>query len=201
LQPNAWQRMGIFVRWVGSETTYSMSTLLNGGASGGLTHLRLIRPGLADITFIMATERTPGYEYVLGRSEEGWHRAALGDPRFAYLVGMVEGAPVGFAIICDWGALEGDAHIKRFAVARPGEGFGKPLIRAVVDAVFNETRSFRLSLGLFPENVRARRLYESAGFRLEGVSRGSALFNGVHRDELVMAILRPDWAQARAAAS
>ena len=145
----------------------------------------------------MATERTPGYEHVLGRSEEGWHRAALGDPRFGYFVGVVEGTPVGFAIIRDWS--EGAAHIKRFAVARPGEGHGKLLIRAVVDAVFGETRSYRLSLGLFPENARARRLYEGGGFRLEGLSRGSALFNGVHRDELVMAIVRPDWAQARAA--
>ena len=174
--------------------------MLNDGASGGLTQVRLIRPGLAELPFIMATERTPGYEYVLGRSDEGWHRAALVDPRFAYFVGMAAGAPVGFAIVRDWGAPEGAAHIKRFAVARPGEGFGKPLISAVVDAVFGETRSFRLSLGLFPENARARRLYEGAGFRLEGVSRGSALFNGIHRDELVMAILRPDWAQARAAA-
>jgi RimJ/RimL family protein N-acetyltransferase len=177
-----------------------MALLLNGDASGELTQVRLIRPGLADIPFIMATERTPGYERVLGYSEEGWHRAALSDPRFAYLVGMAEGAPVGFAIVRDWGAPEGAAHIKRFAVVRPGEGHGKPLVRAVVDTVFGETRAFRLSLGLFPENVRARRLYEGAGFRLEGVSRGSALFNGVRRDELVMAILRPDWVQGRAAA-
>jgi RimJ/RimL family protein N-acetyltransferase len=175
--------------------------LLNDGRFGRLTLVRLIRPGLAELPFIMAIERTPGYEHVLGRSEEGWHRAALGDPRFAYFVGLVEGAPVGFAIVRDWGAPEGAAHIKRFAVAPLGVGHGKPLIRAVVDAVFDETRSFRLSLGLFPENVRARRLYEGAGFRPEGVSRGSARFNGVHRDELVMAILRPDWAQARASAS
>jgi RimJ/RimL family protein N-acetyltransferase len=162
--------------------------------------VRLIRPDPADIPFIMATERTPGYEHVLGRSEEGWHRAALSDPRLAYFIGVLGDEPIGFAIVRDWGAPERAAHIKRFAAVQPGRGHGKVLIRAVVDAVFDETSAYRLSLGLFPENLRARRLYEGAGFRLEGVSRGSALFNGVHRDELVMAILRPEWTQARTAA-
>jgi hypothetical protein len=27
----------------------------------------------------------------------------------------------------------------------------------------------------------------------KGVARGSAFFGGVHRDELVMALLRPEW--------
>jgi RimJ/RimL family protein N-acetyltransferase len=68
------------------------------------------------------------------------------------------------------------------------------LLRAVVDAVFAQTSAYRLSLGLFPENTRARRTYEGAGFKAEGVSRGSALFNGDNRDELVMSLLRPEWA-------
>jgi RimJ/RimL family protein N-acetyltransferase len=166
---------------------------------GKADQVRLIRPDLADIPFIMATERTPGYEHVLGRSTEGWHRAALSDPRLAYFVGVAGDEPIGFAIVRDWAAPEGAAHIKRFAVVRPGQGYGKPFIRAVVDAVFYETSAYRLSLGLFPENLRAQRLYEGAGFRLEGVSRGSAFFNSVHRDELVMAIVRPEWTEARTA--
>ena len=147
----------------------------------------------------MAIERTPGYEAVLGRSDEGWHRAALSDPRMAYFVGALGSETIGFAIVRDWAAPERVAHIKRFAVVQPGQGYGKPFIRAVVDAVFERTSAFRLSLGLFPENARARRLYEGAGFKPEGVSRGSAFLGGAHRDELVMAILRPEWARAREA--
>jgi diamine N-acetyltransferase len=48
-------------------------------------------------------------------------------------------------------------------------------------------------LGVFPDNTRARRAYEAVGFRAEGIARGSAFFYGVHRDELVMAVLRPVW--------
>jgi RimJ/RimL family protein N-acetyltransferase len=46
---------------------------------------------------------------------------------------------------------------------------------------------------VFPENARARRAYEAVGFRAEGVARGSAFFGGIYRDELIMAILRPEW--------
>ncbi|WP_246731585.1 GNAT family N-acetyltransferase [Methylocapsa sp. S129] len=161
--------------------------------------VQLIRPTAADIPFIMATERIEGYELLLGRSDEVWHRAALGDARFAYFIGKLGGEAIGFTILRDWGAPERVTHIKRFAVVRPGQGLGKPLLRAVMDAVFAQTSAYRLSLGLFPENARARRVYENSGFQVEGVSRGSAYFNGVNRDELVMSILRPEWAQMRAA--
>jgi RimJ/RimL family protein N-acetyltransferase len=33
----------------------------------------------------------------------------------------------------------------------------------------------------------------AAAFTAEGVTRGSAFLGGVHRDELVMAALRPEW--------
>jgi RimJ/RimL family protein N-acetyltransferase len=158
--------------------------------------VRLIRPTLADIPFIMATERTEGYEHLVGRSDEAWHSAALGDARFAYFIGELGGESIGFAILRDWAAPERVAHIKRFAVVRPGQGLGRAFLRAVVDAVFAQTNAYRLSLGLFPENARARRAYESAGFKAEGVSRGSAFFQGVNRDELVMSLLRPEWVDA-----
>jgi diamine N-acetyltransferase len=67
------------------------------------------------------------------------------------------------------------------------------LLRAVVDTIFHETDAHRVWLGVFPENARARRTYEAIGFKAEGVARGSAFFGGVHRDELIMAILRPEW--------
>jgi len=31
------------------------------------------------------------------------------------------------------------------------------------------------------------------GFRAEGIARSSAFFGGGHRDELVMAVLPPEW--------
>lgn len=147
----------------------------------------------ADLPFVMATERLEGYDAIVGRWDEPRHRAAFADGRHAYFIGRDAGDPVGFAILRDWASPERVTLVKRVAVAATGQHYGRRLLAAVVDAVFQDTDAHRLWLGVFPENLRARRAYEAVGFVAEGVARGSAFFGGVHRDELTMSILRPDW--------
>lgn len=154
----------------------------------------------ADLAYIMSTERLPGYEALVGRWDEARHREAFADERYDYLVARAGGEPVGFALVRGARAADRVALVKRVAVSRPGFGLGKAMMRALVDHVFETTDTHRLCIGTFPDNLRARRVYESVGFVAEGVARGAAFFHGVHRDELNLAILRPDWAAARAAA-
>jgi RimJ/RimL family protein N-acetyltransferase len=72
-------------------------------------------------------------------------------------------------------------------------------LAGLVDRVFTDTDAHRIWLGVFPDNDRARRAYEAAGFKAEGLARGSAFFGGVYRDELIMGLLRPEWSAAREA--
>jgi RimJ/RimL family protein N-acetyltransferase len=157
---------------------------------------RLVRATAADIAFVMATKRTPGYEPLVGRWSETEHGAALLDNRYAYFIGCRESRQIGFVIVRDWASPEQITLIKRIAVAEPDRGHGKLLLTHVVDRIFRDTEAYRIWLGLYPDNARARRVYEAVGFKVEGISRGSAFFGGVHRDELIMALLRPDWTTA-----
>lgn len=159
--------------------------------------LALRRGAPADIAFVMATERLEGYDALVGRWEESRHAAAVADPRYAYFIGEADGVPIGFAILRDWASVERVTLVKRVAVAKPGEGYGKAMMRAVVDRAFVETDVHRLWIGCFPDNLMARRAYESVGFVAEGTARGSAFFHGEHRDELVLSLLRPEWQAAR----
>jgi len=151
------------------------------------------RADASAVAFVMSTERTAGFEAFVGRWDEAKHRAALADGRHAYFVAHQQRDPVGFAILRDWGSVERVTLVKRIAVCRPGEGIGRALLGAVVDAAFTETDVWRMWLGVFPDNIRAQKSYAAVGFQPEGVARGSAFFGGVHRDELVMALLRPEW--------
>jgi len=159
--------------------------------------LTVTRADASSIPFIMATERTDGFDQFVGRWDEAKHRAALGDGRHAYFVAQQNGAPVGFAILRDWASPERVTLVKRIAVGAPGQGHGRALLTTVVDAAFRETDAWRLWLGVFPDNIRAQKSYAAVGFQAEGVARGSAFFGGVHRDELVMALLRPEWEARR----
>jgi len=155
--------------------------------------LKLIRAAEGDIPFIMATERLPEYDKLVGRWSEEQHRAAFADERCAYFVARASSHPIGFAIVRDWASRDHVTCIKRIALARPGEGIGKVFLAKLVDRIFRETEAYRIWLGVFPDNARARRAYEAVGFKAEGVARGSAFFGGLYRDELVMALLRPEW--------
>ena len=155
--------------------------------------MELNRGRADDIDFIMATERLDGYEQLVGRWDAAQHRAALADGRHAYFVGRIDAKAVGFAIVRDWASAERVAHIKRIAVSRPGLGHGRSLLALLVERIFTDTDAYRIWLGVFPDNIRARHSYEAVGFQAEGVARGNAFFNGVHRDELVMALLRSEW--------
>ena len=121
------------------------------------------------------------------------HRAAFADGSHAYFVGYEEGNPTGFALLRFWNAPERSTLVRRIAVVAPGRGHGRRLLSAVVDRMFEETDAHRVQIGLYPDNLRARRAYEAVGFRAEGISRGSAYFGGIFRDELVMSLLRPEW--------
>jgi diamine N-acetyltransferase len=158
-----------------------------------MANARIERASTADLPFIMATERVEGYDRFVGRWDEARHLAALADGHYAYFLARDGVTPLGFAIVRDWASAERVTCVKRIAVASPGNGLGRQLLREVIDCIFRDTDAHRVWLGVFPENERARRAYEAVGFKAEGVARGNAFFGGIYRDELIMAILRPEW--------
>ena len=146
-----------------------------------------------DLPFIMQTERLPGYDAFIGRSDEAQHRARMANSRCAHFIAWHDAHRVGFAILRDWSAADGITLLMRIAMAEPNTGHGKNFLRALIDRVFSETTCHRFWLGQFPANTRARQVYESVGFTAEGIARGSVFLYGRHHDELILSILRPEW--------
>ncbi len=56
----------------------------------------------------------------------------------------------------------------------------------------------RVQANTDPENKVSQRIFEKVGFKKEGVSRKSSFVRGEWRDEYHYAILREEWATARA---
>jgi len=163
--------------------------------------LRPARPD--DISFILSTERMPGYERMVGRSSEEQHRAALTMADRAYLVGTdAAGERAAFAIVRDIADAHGNVCLLRLAVPVPGRGFGSRFLREVLRWVFAETAAYRFWLAVMPGNARAHHVYASHGFVDEGLMRGAyRLPDGTRVDLTLMSLLRPDWlAHPRAAA-
>jgi len=80
-------------------------------------------------------------------------------------------------------------HVTGFAVDPDAQGAG--VGRALIAALIDEARGRggrRLTLRVFGPNERARRLYERAGFELEGVMRGEFFTGGEYLDDHLMAL-------------
>jgi len=151
-----------------------------------------------DIPAIMAVERTPGFEGLVGRWSHEEHAEEMGKPSVRYFVLRVNGKVSGFTLLQRIGEPDGRVHLKRIAVRRAGQGEGSKLLAAVQLWLFTETDTNRLDLDVFVENERARRAYEKAGFQVEGRLREyhASPDGGLH-DVWFMSILRREWEAAR----
>jgi diamine N-acetyltransferase len=155
----------------------------------------LRRAAAGDLDFVMATERLPGYEALTARWTRAEHLAALARGDTCYLLGAwPESPPEGFAILERITDVHEGAKLKRIAVTRPGTGFGRPFLGAVVDWVFGSTGAERLWLDVFSDNERARHVYRRAGFREDGLLRQAyVLPSGARVDRVLMSVLRNEW--------
>jgi len=108
------------------------------------------------------------------------------------LVAVVDGEVAGYVRLRPASRFASSGHvlcINGIAVdpARQGRGIG----RALIDAAVAEARrrgARRLTLRVFSPNERARRLYESAGFVVEGVLRDEFFIDGRYVDDIAMAL-------------
>ena len=152
----------------------------------------------ADIPAIMAVERTPGFENLVGRWSHEEHAAEMAKASARYLLAREAGEVIGFAMIQGLGDTHCKAHLRRIAVSRPGSGLGTELLRAVLKWVYRETDVNRLDLDVYVNNERARRSYEKAGFTAEGRLRDyHRNGDGTFRDMWLMSILRREWESQR----
>jgi RimJ/RimL family protein N-acetyltransferase len=148
--------------------------------------LRLATPG--DIPFLIATERQPGYDVLVGRFAEDVHRANLADDNWMYFIGLDgSGAPRGMAILQDVKKDPANHFLRRIVVADAGNGFGRPFLTALIDWVFTETEAQRFYLHVRNVNTRARHVYTSLGFVSEGPESDE------EPDSTTMALLKSRW--------
>jgi len=152
----------------------------------------------ADIPAIMAVERTPGFEELVGRWSHEQHAEEMAKPSVRYFVLRDDGEVSGFALLQRIGEADGRVHLKRIAVRSAGRGNGSRLLAAVQEWLFTETDTNRLDLDVYVENERARRAYEKAGFQVEGRLREyhASPDGGLH-DVWFMSILRREWVAGR----
>lgn len=148
--------------------------------------MRLRRATSDDIPAIMAIERQPGYEALVGQWSAEQHAEHLGDPGFHYFVANDDdGAVTAFAALH---AQPDGLVLNRIIVKEAGRGLGKTMLEAIMALAASLGRSDRIWLRVAAHNERAIRLYHSFGFAEEGrLDCAGTLPDGRIVDLIVMA--------------
>ncbi|KSV65630.1 hypothetical protein N185_33240 [Sinorhizobium sp. GW3] len=102
-------------------------------------------------------------------SNEASLEEAEDNPACVPLIILGDGKPVGFAMYA-LDEEDGNYWIYRLMIdARfQGKGYGRAALRRIIGLIAEQPDCSCVVLGVKPQNERARRLYESAGFRLTG---------------------------------
>ena len=115
-----------------------------------------------------------------------------GHPHF---VAVCDGAVVGWCDISPTGRGN-SAHVGVLGVGLlspfRGQGLGRRLMQAAIDAAWMGDRFDRIELTVNSENLNAIALYGNLGFVMEGRKRNGVRIDDRYMDLLVMGLLRMD---------
>ncbi|MFC7403514.1 GNAT family N-acetyltransferase [Georgenia alba] len=118
------------------------------------------------------------------------------------VVDKVAGTCVGEVVLNDWDAGNQSCGF-RILLGPEGQnrGFGTEATRLILGYAFRTLGLHRVALEVYAFNPRAQRVYEKAGFVVEGVARDALRFDDEWVDAVTMAALAPEWLAAHAASA
>jgi RimJ/RimL family protein N-acetyltransferase len=159
-----------------------------------------LRPArFADFGFIRGLAQRPDYAPFISDDDEAALAAHLANPAHRLLIWEQDGQAAGFALYCEIGDPSGRIELRRLALAQTGSGAGRQFLDDMIDFAFQQLQAKRLWLDASSENPRAQRVYERAGFTLEGRLRGHWYRPVLARavDLMLFGMLRDEWLARR----
>jgi len=147
-----------------------------------------------DAGFIVKTQRHAEVAEFIGFCDEAEILASIADPEQAYLIALDDDRnAVGFAYLRQLGRPERSIELYRLAIADRNKGYGGAFLELLLAEAFGPLKANRLWLDVFPENARARTVYQRLGFVEEGTLRDVYIQDGKFRSTIIMSILAREY--------
>lgn len=160
-----------------------------------------LRPATtADFAFIRALAQRPEYALYITDEDETRLTFYATDPAHRLLIWEENGTAAGFALYAEIGDPSGRVELRRLALDQAGGGKGFAFINLLTDYGFSSLGAAKVWLDASGENLRAQKVYERAGYTLEGRLRNHWFRPALGRnvDLMLYGILRDEWLVQRA---
>ncbi|MEY4710786.1 MAG: hypothetical protein RIS88_236 [Pseudomonadota bacterium] len=160
-----------------------------------------LRPTLqSDLPYVLTLEQDPDNLPFITPWERTQHEAAIRFPDFRHFI--IESGDAlqaaGFLILIGCKSRHRSLELKRMVVQHQGQGVGRAALRVAKKVSFDNLGAHRFWLDVRTHNTRARALYDSEGYVVEGVLRESVRVPDGYESLTVMSMLAPEFAQRRA---
>lgn len=146
-----------------------------------------------DLIFVAEAEEKASKDGFVMRQSLEQHERFLQAEDVRHLIIEVERKFVGYVILAGLKDRNENIELKRIVVAEKGKGYGRKAVQLVKKLVFEELNAHRLWLDVFDFNERARGLYESEGFKVEGTWRESVKSEDGRKSLVFMSILEYEY--------
>ncbi len=160
-----------------------------------------LRPTLqSDLDYVLTLEQDPQNLPFITPWERPQHEAAIRFPDFRHFI--IESGDAlhaaGFLILIGCKSQHRSLELKRMVVQHQGEGVGRAALRVAKKVSFDDLGAHRFWLDVKTHNTRARALYDTEGFVVEGVLRESVRVAAGFESLTVMSMLAHEFADRRA---
>jgi diamine N-acetyltransferase len=149
--------------------------------------IRLRRKLESDVDFVLDVELSDeNSPFVIAWTHEQ-HKQALSNQDLLHLIveRCHDNKPIGYIILAGLEQQHQSIEFRRIVITEKGKGYGRESLRLVKKMLFEELFAHRLWLDVKDHNLRARHVYETEGFIVEGVLR-ECLKTGENFESLVI---------------
>lgn len=155
-----------------------------------------LRPATpADFAFVRSLAQRPDYAIYITDEDETRLTFYASDPAHRLLIWEENGTAAGYALWAEIGEPSGRVELRRLALDKAGGGKGLGFVQTLTAYGFEVLGAQKVWLDASGENLRAQKIYDRAGYTLEGRLRDHWYRPSLGRnvDVLLYGLLRADW--------
>jgi aminoglycoside 6'-N-acetyltransferase len=147
-----------------------------------------------DLDAVVAAQGAQTARPFVAQSTRARLAATLTAPDEELLVIRAQDTFAGFVLLAGVGNVDTGIELRRLVATPPGAGIGRAALEQALRRAFEDHGTHRVWLDVRIDNQRARALYASLGFRVDGILRDAMLVDGRRHHELLLSLLRDEWA-------
>ncbi|MEO0934330.1 MAG: GNAT family protein, partial [Cyanobacteria bacterium J06641_2] len=106
---------------------------------------------------------------------------------------ITDNYPVGYTILKGLTDFNQTIELKRIVITEKGKGYGRETLQLIKKLSFEDFSAHRLQLDVKGKNLRAKKLYESEGFIVEGCLRECLKTADKWESLILMSMLRKEY--------